>query len=168
MKWWGPFDDPLYFSPSRGRAMTSAYMERFWDKVETGDGCWLWTGAQRRQGYGSFWDGERQASAHRLSYAMRYGGIPDGLCVLHRCDTPRCVNPSHLFLGSVADNARDMAEKGRTIAKLARSDVQLIRLRYARGGVSYRKLASEYGVDESTIREAIGRKGGRRSWKHVS
>lgn len=72
--------------------------------------CWVWTGGKTRHGYGK--TGTRNGT-HRISWEIHNGPIPDGLHVLHRCDNPPCVNPSHLFLGNHADNVRDMASKGR-------------------------------------------------------
>lgn len=101
-------------------------IDRFHGKYEPNENdCWIWTGAKNRDGYGSFWNGERLAGrngkrggprmvlAHRWSFAHFIGAIPAGLYVLHRCDTPSCVNPDHLFLGTQADNVRDCANKGR-------------------------------------------------------
>lgn len=92
--------------------------ERFWTKVAKGnpDECWLWTGSLTNSGgYGqlSRSRAEGPVRANRVSYEMHIGPIPDGLSVLHRCDTPACVNPAHLFLGTTRDNARDMSRKGR-------------------------------------------------------
>lgn len=88
--------------------------ERFWTKVKKTDGCWEW---QRcligSMGYGSFWDGERKWVAHRYSYTLHNGPIPEGMCVCHTCDNPKCVNPAHLWIGTKADNNRDKIQKGR-------------------------------------------------------
>lgn len=75
--------------------------------------CWIWTAAVSRR-YGTFGvGGGRMVRAHRFAYEAIVGSIPEGLCVLHRCDVPRCVNPLHLFIGTHADNARDRDAKGR-------------------------------------------------------
>lgn len=86
---------------------------------EPNTGCWLWTGITNNKGYGQMHiycrdkKGPIKRLAHRISYEELVGPIPDGLCVLHKCDVPLCVNPRHLWLGTKADNNRDMKEKGR-------------------------------------------------------
>jgi hypothetical protein len=69
---------------------------RFWAKVEKTDSCWLWRAASDTKGYGRFYDGHSIAAAHRVSYELLVGPIPDGLCIDHLCRVPACVNPSHL------------------------------------------------------------------------
>jgi hypothetical protein len=91
-----------------------AMEERFWGKVDTSGKCWLWTASLDGHGYGKFYVAPRVQSAHRVAYMIHHGEIPKGLMVLHRCDTPRCVRPSHLFLGTATDNSHDMMSKGRS------------------------------------------------------
>lgn len=145
--------------------------ERFWKHVQVTDTCWLWTGGTRSNGYGSvrLSRPRRIDNAHRVSYAMRYGPIPAGKIVCHRCDVPLCVRPDHLFIGSHAINMNDAIKKGRRLlgerhhkAKLCRSDVITIRKRYA-AGESIKNIASDYPVHTSNIgyicRGAI--------WRHI-
>ena len=96
---------------------TNTIEDRFWSKVRKDDGCWEWTASVNRRCYGWFHFGgkvERKAlKAHRVSWELHNGPIPEGLWVLHKCDNPRCVRPDHLFLGDRTDNMRDCAAKGR-------------------------------------------------------
>jgi hypothetical protein len=90
-------------------------IERMADKVayEPMSGCWLWTGSVNNMGYGDVHRNGRTALAHRAVYEETVGPIPEGLAACHRCDTPACVNPQHIFLGSAEANARDKVSKGR-------------------------------------------------------
>ena len=90
---------------------------------EPNTGCLLWTGATDRRGYGKIGLGGhygRTEQTHRVVWACMHGVIPPGLCVLHRCDTPACVNAAHLFLGTKKDNTQDMMAKGRHIPGIGR------------------------------------------------
>lgn len=140
---------------------------RFWRKVRRcANGCWIWRAARIQDGYGTLSRGGVTVLAHRFSYELNVGPIPAGLHVLHRCDTPACVNPAHLFLGTNADNQRDKSVKGRaakglgeanTNAKLSRKQVQAIRRAYAKGGVTQSELGAQYNVCESSISYAVNR-----------
>jgi len=90
-------------------------IDRFWSKVaKAGAGdCWPWSASTVRGGYGKFSIESRYVQAHRLSWVLAHGQISGALLVLHRCDNPPCVNPSHLFLGTHLDNVIDMYAKGR-------------------------------------------------------
>lgn len=90
------------------------HRQRFWSKVEKGDGCWEWKTGRDRDGYGVFFWKVQGIGAHRASWMFTNGDIPPGLHVLHKCDNPPCVRPDHLFLGTNLDNQRDCMSKGRT------------------------------------------------------
>jgi hypothetical protein len=93
--------------------------ERMRTKIQKSpSGCWIWTGAFNSNGYGHIFTGSdgratKTQLAHRLIYEMKYGAIPEGMNVCHKCDVPACCNPDHLFVGTQADNLRDMRNKGR-------------------------------------------------------
>jgi len=96
---------------------TATPEERFWGHVQKTETCWLWVAALNNKGYGKFLSLAHGPGtyAHRFSWMLHYGPIPQGLCVLHKCDVPRCIRPDHLFLGTHKDNMRDMVAKGRVV-----------------------------------------------------
>jgi len=102
---------------------TKSLKDRFFEKVDVSDGCWMWRGSTMGSGYGGFHVGgkknRRMIGAHRVSYLIHKGEISDGMAVMHACDVRLCVNPSHLSLGTKSDNMSDAAQKGRvcTIGK---------------------------------------------------
>jgi len=151
--------------------------ERFMAKVNKSGDCWEWTGYFDTSGYGQISMSGRALLAHRISYVIHHPLTIDlrehrEICVCHTCDNRKCVNPSHLFLGSVADNNRDREAKGRgnqpkgekhRDAKLTEQQVREIRIKYANGGISLRQLALEYGINFGTVGKIISRK----LWKHI-
>lgn len=156
--------------------ITDDIKKRFWAKVDKRgpDECWEWVGANTggKSRYGILRVNNRGFLAHRLSYSLKHGNIPDGLCVLHRCDNPSCVNPGHLFLGTYLENNRDKARKGRANPpygtrepnhKLTAADVIRIRKRYAAGDTRQRDIAAQYGVSQRLISLIVRRE----AWRHI-
>jgi hypothetical protein len=138
---------------------------RFLDKSD----CWEWENGNRRGGYGGFWTGDRTEGAHRVSWRLFRGNIPKGLGVLHYCDTRRCVNSSHLFLGTNTDNVADMVSKDRqaqgdhhgththpdsffqphpSIRKISSEAVSAIR---ASTDTTYAELAEQFGISQMQV-----------------
>jgi hypothetical protein len=91
--------------------------KRFWDKVQKGDrcACWLWQGAKNTVGYGRYKINGKLYLPHRLAWEERYGKIPKNKWVLHRCDNPACVNPTHLYIGTRSDNVKDALARGKVM-----------------------------------------------------
>jgi hypothetical protein len=146
---------------------------RFWSHVDLRDDaeCWLWKAYRNPLGYGRYRDESgSKVLAHRHAYVLARGSIPDGQRVLHDCDTPACVNPGHLHLGTIAQNNAERNQRGRQArgerngrARLCAADVVVIRRRLSHG-VSDETIAAEFGVHSKTIYQiARGL-----TWKHVS
>lgn len=162
--------EPIRFFSGHNFKKTVA--ERFWGMVDTSSGpdeCWEWTGYVQKNGYGHFFPG----LAHRVSYEIHNGPIPDGLQVCHKCDNRRCVNPSHLFLGTQSDNLRDMMAKGRRTypsilgeanprAVLTEQTVRLIREKFD-NGMRQADIARELGLTRDLVGGIVRRK----TWKHI-
>lgn len=150
---------------------------RFWSKVDGAaepDGCWEWQAGLSSSGYGRFRLGSKgspNVQAHRFSWELTHGPIPDEAMVLHTCDNRRCVNPAHLFLGTAQDNSHDMHSKGRgltgaqhALSKLSEDDVRVIRRRYAAGEANGPQLSREYGVAVSLVYRIVRGE----AWRHVA
>lgn len=149
-------------------------VERFLSKACISDepsACWVWQKGLSRKGYGSFSANGKSVQAHRYSYEIAFGAIPDNLCVCHRCDNRRCVNPHHLWLGTNADNTRDKMQKGRHVvafgvkqANAKLTDAKVIEIFHLRQrGLSQEKIAKQFGLDQTAISLVLRRK----TWKHV-
>lgn len=136
------------------------------------DGCWLWTGQRRKEdNYGLIKIDGRLTRVHRVSYETFKGPIPNGLFVCHYCDMPLCINPDHLFLGTLQDNNLDMYRKGRNYkssgdqnprSKLREADIPKI-IEMRNSGMYYYQIAFLFGVGPNAIRDIFNG----RTWSHL-
>lgn len=148
--------------------------ELFWMYVTRGDGCWLWTGAKHRDGYGRFNARTGMVIAHRYVWTLHHGAIPAGMDVCHTCDNRQCVNPAHLWLGTHVENMADSKLKDRHSRgernrrnKLVAAQVLEIRANPPKLGgrwTEVRECAARYGVTPGAIYCIITR----RSWAHLA
>jgi hypothetical protein len=133
--------------------------ERLAHKTKKSDsGCHEWTGCKNSHGYGQMSARNKLQGVHRLAYEEYVGPIPDGMCVCHKCDNRICLNPDHLFVGTVADNMADKGRKGRCSKhshKITRSEAEEIR-RLRAIGVPINKIAAEFPISPTQI-SRIGR-----------
>ena len=147
-------------------------LERFEEKYipEPNSGCWLWTAAVDSGGYGTFWINGTTVGAHRSSWILLVGEIPEGMHVLHRCDTRCCVNPSHLWLGSNKDNVDDRERKGRNKIPglrgenhgMSRLNERVVMEIYNATG-SQSEIGKRFGVHQTTVCNIKTRK----RWAHI-
>lgn len=143
--------------------------ERFWEKVDKSGDCWLWIGYTNPGGYGTFHTPATPVLAHRFAWVLVNGPIPGGSALLHHCDVRACVRPTHLFLGTLADNNADMHAKGRQAvgemlpqSKLTSEQVLEIRALFA-AGARQSDLARTFRMGQSAISQIVRGL----SWRHL-
>lgn len=126
-------------------------LEKFWSKVDKTSDCWEWLGSTNNMGYGYLCFNGKTQGAHRISWELTYGLIPDGFFVLHDCDNRLCVRPSHLWLGTQADNQADKARKNRSASGEAhgRSRLKAIEI------IKIRELSAQ-GLTQASIAKLFG------------
>jgi HNH endonuclease len=141
--------------------------QRFWARVVKHEpGCWEWTGFLNHDGYGLLSRGRTKVGAHRLSWEIHFGSIPDGMYVCHHCDNPQCARPDHLFLGTQRDNMRDCGRKRRnhiraqdgeqnTSAALTNADARRIREMYATSMLKASDIAAQVGVSRGVVASVV-------------
>ena len=139
-------------------------LNKYVDKTNT---CWNWTRDVYNYGYGKLSIGRgKQTRAHRYVYIKQFGEIPEGMNVLHKCDNPRCVNPSHLFLGTQKDNVIDMMSRGRggyktffgenhANSKLTMEKASEIRDMYKTGRYFQREIGERFGISQAVVSKII-------------
>jgi hypothetical protein len=155
--------------------LSQSHIDRFHAKLGPEvNGCRLWRGSRDSQGYGRLNVAGIPQLAHRVAWVIAHGPIPEGMCVLHRCDNPPCANVDCLFLGTMADNTADMVAKRRwapppvaageenVTAILTEEKVREIRAAFARGR-SKMGLGRDFGVSPTTIYDVVTGK----TWRHV-
>ena len=129
---------------------------RFMQKVfeDSNSGCWIWTASFiNSDGYGCFSENGKSRGAHRVSYELFRGEIPEGMCVLHTCDVTSCVNPEHLFLGMPRDNTNDMVQKKRHSRAGPRLNPEIVsEIRECVGKTNRGEIARTYGLSVRHLR----------------
>ncbi len=132
--------------------------------------CWEWTASLDGDGYGKTKIGKRFLQAHRASWEIHNGPIPNGLWVLHKCDNPKCVNPDHLYLGNHLQNVRDRQDRGRAAcgertgnSKLSNESVIHIRKLASDGALTHQAIADKFSVTQGTITKIVARQ----MWGHI-
>jgi len=141
---------------------TTLKVKGYWSRVNRTENCWNWDGAKRGPYGGLHWD-NKHLLAHRVSWQLANGEIPEGMCVCHKCDNPLCVNPEHLFLGTKTDNNKDRDSKKRqatgernAASKLTADDICFIRY-FHKVGYSQRTIAKNFNVSQPQIGNIVNR-----------
>ena len=134
----------------KGDFLSNENKLRFFSKAVKNGDCLEWSGSLNKHGYGVARHNKSVMLAHRVSYLMSNGEIPDGMCICHKCDNPKCINPDHLFAGNHSTNMEDMRIKSRKWSRLTFDDVAEIR----NNSESSSLLATKYNVSARTIRYA--------------
>lgn len=161
----------IYLRPSTNSLFHKKYKKDI-------NGCWIWIASKIHTGYGMFWSGDKNITAHRYSYGIYNGEIPKGIFVCHTCDVRECVNPKHLFLGTHKDNLQDMIRKGRARfankhrivrgeengqSKLSENNIRDI-FKLHKRGTSQNELSKIFGCHQTNIHYILSGK----TWRHVA
>lgn len=131
--------------------VTKEFIGKLAEACDAVGDCWIWRKAKTRAGYGVIWFDGKVRYCHRLSYEFHKGEIPEGLYVMHSCDTPACLNPAHLSVGTQRENLVDMRRKNRHFGKLTTFLADQIKSEYGSGNTTQRKLARKFGVSQCNI-----------------
>ena len=152
----------------RAKFTRTEIIRAFWSRVKKlrgRDGCWLWTGGVNHKGYGKFYaNGNPNIRAHKFAFKLANRKLPRGKLLCHRCDVRRCVRPTHMFVGTIADNQKDMARKGRARfgerhpqAHISASTVSKVRCLY-RGGMRQVNISRKLRLPSSTVSRIVNRR----------
>jgi hypothetical protein len=152
-----------------GRFVAQDVQTRLYSKARAStSGCWIWQGSIDKDGYGNFSIGKRSCKAHRVSWALANGKEPGGLLVCHACDTPACIHPQHLFLGTTQDNIADKMAKGRqragagsrhgskTYPESRKRGLELPQTKLTPAQVRWVRVAADTGRSNGSIAKALG------------
>lgn len=132
--------------------------QRFEEKITVTPGCWIWNGYKRHDGYGQMRYEGQALGAHRVSYLLYNGEIPEGLMVCHECDNPGCVNPDHLVVGTGSKNIIDAYARGCAPARALTIDKARKIIEMRKQGVLYRIIEEEFGISRGTIHSIVFKK----------
>ena len=156
-----------------GHGVPVKYKLEAYSIPEPNSGCWLWLAYTNSNGYGTVVENGKSRAAHRASYEEYKGPIPEGMLVCHRCDTPSCINPDHLFLGTYSDNSRDCVSKNRHSSRKGTdngrasvTEEQVLRIikDLEESYVTLKDLAQKHNVSPATV----GRINAGHNWTHLT